>query len=102
MPAARRLTPAATPMRSSPPSSSARSAVPTRCAASPRSFARWAAAFVVDSDGVARTKTLGIERTARRLRDALPGGDQPLRAAVWAFLWPMLSPRLTALNRAPS
>jgi hypothetical protein len=36
---------------------------------------------------------------ARKLRDALPGGDQPLRAAMWAFLRPILSPRLTALNR---
>ena len=36
---------------------------------------------------------------ARKLRDALPGGDQPLRAAVWAFLRPILSPRLTTLNK---
>jgi hypothetical protein len=36
---------------------------------------------------------------ARKLRDALPGGDQPLRGAVWTFLRPILSPRLTALNR---
>ena len=36
---------------------------------------------------------------ARKLRDALPGGDQPLRAAVWAFVRPILSPRLIALNR---
>ena len=36
---------------------------------------------------------------ARTLRDALPGGDEPLRGAVWAFLRPILSPRLTALNR---
>jgi hypothetical protein len=35
---------------------------------------------------------------ARKLRDALPGGDQPLRTAVWAFLRPILSPRITALN----
>ena len=47
----------------------------------------------------ARTKTLGTERMARKLRDALPSGDQPLRAAVWAFLRPILSPRLSALNR---
>jgi hypothetical protein len=60
---------------------------------------RWAAAFVLDPDGVTRTKALGTERIARKLRDALPGGDQPLRAAVWAFVRPILSPRLTALNR---
>jgi hypothetical protein len=36
---------------------------------------------------------------ARKLHAALPGGDSPLRAAVWEFLRPMLSPRLVALNR---
>ncbi len=61
--------------------------------------ARWGAAFVLDPDGVTRTKTLGTERMARKLRDALPGGDQPLRAAVWAFVRPILSPRLIALNK---
>jgi hypothetical protein len=48
---------------------------------------------------VTRTKTLGTDRMARRLHAALPGGDSPLRAAVWEFLRPMLSPRLAALNR---
>ena len=38
--------------------------------------ARWAAAFVLDPDGVTRTKALGSERMARKLRDALPGGDE--------------------------
>jgi hypothetical protein len=61
--------------------------------------ARWCAAFVLDGDGVTRTNALGTERMVRRLRDALRGGDQPLRAAVWAFLRPILSPRLTALNK---
>jgi hypothetical protein len=61
--------------------------------------ARWAAAFVFDPDGVTRTKALGTERMARKLSDALPGGDSPLRAAVWGFLRPMLSPTLAALNR---
>jgi hypothetical protein len=61
--------------------------------------ARWAAAFVLDPDGVTRTKALGTERLGRKLGDALPGGDQRLRAAVWTFLRPILSPRLTALNR---
>jgi hypothetical protein len=60
--------------------------------------ARWAAAFVLDPDGASRTKALGTERMARKLRDALPGGDNPLRAAVWEFLRPMLSPALVALH----
>ena len=61
--------------------------------------ASWAAAFVLDPDGITRTKTLGTERMARKLQDALPGGQNPLRAAVWEFLRPMLSPRLAALHR---
>jgi hypothetical protein len=61
--------------------------------------ARWGAAFVLDPDGVTRTKALGSERTARKLRDALPGGEQPLRAALWAFMRPILSPRLVELNK---
>ena len=36
---------------------------------------------------------------ARKLSDALPGGESPLRTAVWEFLRPMLSPTLAALNR---
>jgi len=36
---------------------------------------------------------------SRRLQDALPGGPNPLRAAVWEFLRPMLSPRLATLHR---
>jgi hypothetical protein len=61
--------------------------------------ARCAAAFVLDPDGVTRTKILGHERMSRRLEQALPGGDGPLREAVWSFLRPMLSPRLTELHR---
>ena len=61
--------------------------------------ASWAAAFVLDPGGITRTKTLGTERMARKLNDALPGGHSPLRAAVWEFLRPMLSPRLAALHR---
>ena len=61
--------------------------------------ASWAAAFTLDPDGPTRTKTLGTERMARKLADALPGGANPLRAAVWDFLRPMLSPRLAALHR---
>jgi len=60
---------------------------------------RWAAAFVLDPAGVTRTKALGSERMASKLRDALPGGDGALRAAVWEFMRPMLSPALVALNR---
>jgi hypothetical protein len=36
---------------------------------------------------------------ARRLRDTLPGSEQPPRAAAWEFLRPSLSPRLTELHR---
>ena len=35
----------------------------------------------------------------RKLGDALPGGEHPLRAATWEFLRSMLSPRLAELNR---
>ena len=61
--------------------------------------ARWAAAFVLNPDGVTRTKALGTERIARKLQDALPGGENPLRTAVWEFMRPMLSPTLVQLNR---
>jgi hypothetical protein len=61
--------------------------------------ARWGAAFLLDPDGVTRTKALGSERMARKLRDALSGGEQPLRAALWTFMRPILSPRLVELNK---
>ena len=61
--------------------------------------ARWAAAFVLDPAAVTRAKALGSERIERKLRDALPGGDGALRAAVWEFMRPMLSPALVELNR---
>ena len=61
--------------------------------------ARWAAAFVLNPDAVTRTKALGRERIARKLSDALPGGENPLRTAVWEFMRPMLSPNLAQLNR---
>ena len=61
--------------------------------------ARWAAAFVLDPGGVTRTKALGSERMERKLRGALPGGDGALRAPVWEFMRPMLSPALVVLNR---
>ena len=47
--------------------------------------ASWASAFALDPDGVTRTKTLGTDRMARKLADALPGGHSRLRAAVWEF-----------------
>jgi hypothetical protein len=61
--------------------------------------ARWGAAFVLNPDGVTRTKALGRDRIARKLSDCLPGGENPLRAAVWGFMRPMLSPNLAQLNR---
>ena len=61
--------------------------------------ASWTAAFALDPDGITRTKTLGTDRMTRKLADALPGGPGALRAAVWEFLRPMLSPRLAALHR---
>jgi hypothetical protein len=48
---------------------------------------------------VTRTKALGRERIARKLSDSLPGGENPMRAAVWQFMRPMLSPSLAQLNR---
>lgn len=36
---------------------------------------------------------------ARKLRDALPGGENRLRSAVWEFMRPMLSPALAELHR---
>ena len=60
---------------------------------------RWAAALVLDPAAVTRTKALGSESMARKLRDALPGGESALRAAVWELMRPMLSPALVALKR---
>ncbi len=54
---------------------------------------------MLNPDGVTRTKTLGTNRIARKLSDALPGGENPLRTALWEFLRPMLSPTLAQLNR---
>ena len=59
---------------------------------------RLGAAFTLNPTGVTRTKTLGSERMARKLRDALPGGETALRASVWELMRPMLSPALVALN----
>lgn len=61
--------------------------------------ARFAAAFVLDPDGITRTKPLGHDRMSRKLDEALPGGEDPLRDALWSFLRPTLSPRLADLHR---
>ena len=54
---------------------------------------------MLDPDGITRTNTLGTERMARQLADALPDGRNPLRAAVRGWLRPTLSPRLATLHR---
>jgi hypothetical protein len=54
---------------------------------------------MLDPDGITRTKALGRERMARKLSDALPGGENLLRWAIWEFMRPMLSPALMELNR---
>jgi hypothetical protein len=61
--------------------------------------ARLGAAFTLDPAGVIRTKALGTERMARKHGDALPGGEDDLRAALWELMRPMLSPALVDLNR---
>lgn len=53
-----------------------------------RLTARWAAAVVLDPAAVTRTKALGSESMARKLSDALPGGEGALRATVWEFMRP--------------
>ena len=60
---------------------------------------RLGAAFMLDPAGVTRTKALGTERMARKLGDALPGGETDVRASIWELMRPMLSPALVALNR---
>jgi ParB-like nuclease family protein len=60
---------------------------------------RWAAAFVLDPNGVPRTTALGSDRMARKVQAALPAGESPLRSAVWQLMRPMLSPRLAEVNR---
>ena len=54
---------------------------------------------MLNPDGVTRTKALGRERIGGKLSDALPGGENPPRAAVWEFMRPMLSLNLAQLNR---
>ena len=60
---------------------------------------RLAAAFVLDSDGVSVTKALGRQRMQSHLRDALPGGEHPARAALWAVIRDALSPALIEMHR---
>lgn len=61
-------------------------------------MARFCAAFLLDTDGVTKTKSLGTDRMTRPLRDALPSGSSELRDALWAFMAPMLSPALRERN----
>jgi hypothetical protein len=61
--------------------------------------ARLGAGFMLDPAGVTRTKALGTDRMARKLGDALPGGESALRASIWELMRPMLSPALVELNR---
>lgn len=63
-----------------------------------RLAASFGAAFMLDLDGVPRTKTLGTDRMSRKLREALPGGDHPAREALWDFMRPMLSPALVQMH----
>ena len=60
---------------------------------------RWAAAFVLDRNGVPSTTALGSARTAGKLQRALPDGAGQLRSAVWELMRPMLSPHLAEINR---
>lgn len=62
-------------------------------------LARFGAAFLVDPQGVRRTKALGSERMGRKLTEALPSGDRELRRALWAFMRPMISPAVAERNR---
>ena len=62
-------------------------------------LSRWAAAFMLDPDGVTKSKGFGIDRMGRRLREALPGDADQLRSVVWAFMRPMLSPGLIETHR---
>jgi len=50
--------------------------------------ARLAAAYVLDPDGITRTKMLGAERMTRKLDEALPSSDAKVREALWAFVRP--------------
>ena len=61
--------------------------------------ARLGAALTLNPAGITRTKALGTDRMARKLRDALPGGENALRGSIWELMRPMLSPALVALNR---
>ena len=61
--------------------------------------ARLTAAFTLDLDGVSRTKALGSERMARKLRDALPGGQTPRLPPRWEFSDPGSPPGLRRPGR---
>ena len=59
---------------------------------------RLCAAFLLDPDGVTKTKALGSDRMTRKLQAALPGDADRLREAIWGLMRPILSPRLRELN----
>ncbi|MTD47186.1 hypothetical protein GKE82_23575 [Conexibacter sp. W3-3-2] len=53
---------------------------------------RLASAFVLDPDGVTRTKTLGSERISRKLAEIAPGGPGDIREAIWQLMRPLMGP----------
>jgi hypothetical protein len=61
---------------------------------------RFAAAFVLDRNGVTTTTALGSSRMANRLARTLPDGPGELRTAIWELMGSILSPRLKELNRS--
>jgi ParB-like chromosome segregation protein Spo0J len=64
-----------------------------------RLVTRFAAAFVLDRNGIPATTALGSARMGAKLQRGLPDGSGELRSAVWELMRPILSPRLTELNR---
>lgn len=59
---------------------------------------RFFAAYMLDVDGVTKTKALGSDRMMRKLREGLPGGNDPMREAAWAFMRPILSQHLAQMH----
>jgi hypothetical protein len=54
---------------------------------------------VLDPDGITRTKTLGTDRMARKLADALPGRAEPPQSGRRGMSPPDVLPRLAMLHR---
>jgi hypothetical protein len=61
--------------------------------------ARWGAAFRPQPRRRDPHQSAHPRADRRKLSDSLPGGENPLRVAVWTFMRPMLSPNLAQLNR---